>query len=536
MRLRTSLILFAVIGGTLLSASGAAAKTKTHATRIVGGSAPTREWPAQALLAASTSSGVKYCGATLLSGRWLITAGQCVTNTDGSVVPAGNVTAALGKDDITQIVATDRYAIDSVQRHASYTSSPNPSYDLALVHISSFPRPPQEPLGLVNSSESASWMPGAPAAVIGWGATCGSCQAVSKLLEAPVTMVSDTACAAPSAYGTAFVLGSMVCAGTGGTDACVGDTGGPLMVPRPDGSFMLAGITSWGTGCADPAHPHVYTRVGRPVLNDWVRGQIPTAALTYSTADPQPGDPLQFTATSTKPPSQPGAPTYNWDLDYDCAFDDATGPGARLSSPPQGWLIIRVQVSYPDGDRTIARERVKIGNPPPPPPYYKCGTPVPPPPPPPVPPPPPGFPPAPPPPPPGTPPPPPAGGVHPPGSGGSTIARLVDVPKRVSIRSLLDRKTSVRVQCMSACELSATLRFTGSVVGSAGAAQSVRGAKVGSALTRWSSARTSTLTIKLTKAAVKKLRRARGGKLDLTVMAKAGSRQTRLNRTLTLRR
>lgn len=66
-----------------------------------------------------------------------------------------------------------------------------------------------------------------------------------------------------------------LCAGyaKGGMDACEGDSGGPLIVRRPnDHRWTLAGIVSNGVKCGEPLLPGVYTRVSRFV--PWIIEQI----------------------------------------------------------------------------------------------------------------------------------------------------------------------------------------------------------------------------------------------------------------------
>jgi len=95
-------------------------------------------------------------------------------------------------------------------------------------------------------------------------------------MEAIVPMMDVRACGRPDSYGQIFDDKTMLCAGywVGKTDTCVGDSGGPLVCIDSDLQPHVAGIISWGKGCAKAQYPGIYTRVGYYV--DWIRSIIET--------------------------------------------------------------------------------------------------------------------------------------------------------------------------------------------------------------------------------------------------------------------
>lgn len=90
------------------------------------------------------------------------------------------------------------------------------------------------------------------------------------LQEVRVPVMSQETCR-KSKYGANRITDNMLCAGytEGGKDSCQGDSGGPLHVSHNETkTYQLAGIVSWGEGCARPNAPGVYTRVTQHL--DWI--------------------------------------------------------------------------------------------------------------------------------------------------------------------------------------------------------------------------------------------------------------------------
>jgi secreted trypsin-like serine protease len=346
--------------GTLLTLALCAPAQAANQPRIInGGPASPGEYPAQGEL---QRNGQFICGGTLVSNRYFLTAGHCTAEDDGTELPFQQFRVKLG--NVGQ-GAGQEFQFSFLDVHDDYVL-PNdiPDNDVALFTLATPVPASLEPMRLIEAAETGLWAPGRQARLIGWGLTDpGDNSSDSQaLLETSAPMRSDTDCQA--GYGSDFHPASMVCAGDGSTDTCQGDSGGPMIVS--DGHFLaLAGITSWGFGCANPSFPGVYTRLGAPAFNDWVRQRVPMARATVSDAAPDPGQAVTFSATATHP-IDPGYFTgFDWDFDADTIVD---ARGATVShSYAAGAHVARVTATGAGADTAVAKVAVDVASPPPPP-------------------------------------------------------------------------------------------------------------------------------------------------------------------------
>src|SRR5262249_8390535 len=144
---------------------------------------------------------------------------------------------------------------------------------------------------IAGADETSLWAPGSPVDISGWGTTSETSNTTSDTLRAAtVGVIADSFCANPGVYGSDFDPGTMLCAGLtgGGVDTCSGDSGGPLEAPLSSGDYRLVGITGWGTGCAEPNAPGVYTRVAGQTMRSLVASDVGDLETTYGLDASQP--------------------------------------------------------------------------------------------------------------------------------------------------------------------------------------------------------------------------------------------------------
>jgi len=95
--------------------------------------------------------------------------------------------------------------------------------------------------------------------VTGFGAIREGGPQATTLMKADVPLVDNQKC---SEYYGRRISDLKICAGydRGKIDSCQGDSGGPLVCPQ-NGKAYLAGVVSYGIGCAREKFPGVYANV-----------------------------------------------------------------------------------------------------------------------------------------------------------------------------------------------------------------------------------------------------------------------------------
>ncbi|KAM9305329.1 prostasin-like [Gastrophryne carolinensis] len=166
------------------------------------------------------------------------------------------------------------------------------TWDIALVQLASPVTYTQYIMPVcLPSSSSVTFPCGMECWVTGWGATSegGNPPADGTLQKVMTPLIDYKTCSVlynskSSSY--VAIQSEKICSGysDGGKDSCQGDSGGPL-VCKVQGVWYQVGIVSWGTGCAEPNYPGVYTLVS--AYQDWI-GSYTQVAFSEVTSIPAP--------------------------------------------------------------------------------------------------------------------------------------------------------------------------------------------------------------------------------------------------------
>ncbi|XP_023934064.2 uncharacterized protein LOC112043038 isoform X2 [Bicyclus anynana] len=249
--------------------------------RVVGGGgAAAGAWPWQAAL---YRDGDFQCGATLVAAQWLLSASHCFYE-----ATEAHWVARLGAlrrgawprgpweriTRVRQIVLHPRYAPRGFRN------------DIALLRVEALPlharlRPACLP------PPRAQPPAGHHCTVVGWGQLYEHERVFPDTLqEVELPVISTAECRRRTRLLPLYrVTDDMFCAGyeRGGRDACLGDSGGPLMCQEAD-KWYIYGVTSNGYGCARANRPGVYTKVSHYI--DWIDSVMDTFTPKHNETSP----------------------------------------------------------------------------------------------------------------------------------------------------------------------------------------------------------------------------------------------------------
>jgi endonuclease G len=253
-------------------------ETSVDEAAVLGGTnAPLGKWPD---VVSVREGGDGICTGTLIAPTVVLTAGHCYSSAVDSILVGTNSTAREADGEVISVMKKMPYGGSASAAFRSVDLTV-----LVLARASKF-----EPRAIANGWARFDITNGAMVNLVGYGALDRDGNVFKPELQEATTTITDAGCTTSVGCNGPAAPNGELGAGGMGIDTCGGDSGGPLYLPTPYGTF-LAGATSRGYDdnqfyCSEGG---IYTRPDKFV--EWIEmtagvpvkhGPEPTAPLAMA--------------------------------------------------------------------------------------------------------------------------------------------------------------------------------------------------------------------------------------------------------------
>ncbi|HEX5758880.1 MAG TPA: serine protease [Thermoanaerobaculia bacterium] len=246
---------------------------------MIGGRVATiAEFPWLAYIAVKGQDGAFACTGAVVAPRVVLTAGHCIEKErELAAYSPSRFRVITGTADVGRATAANLSTVSRAVFYPTFETA-RVQIDAGLLILSAPVAAP--PLAIADRADAALLRPGTPISIAGWGVTGARAKAGPAVMRSgEMALRSQAACRRETrVFDSFYSTRGQLCARDtrrGAVSGCFGDSGGPAIARRADGTPVAIGIVAAGEPNCGPRLPTIYTDAAK--ISGWLSGWIATA-------------------------------------------------------------------------------------------------------------------------------------------------------------------------------------------------------------------------------------------------------------------